>query len=69
MSQVGITDFAPTFKHLPKLTRVFLDENPIGDEGLIVFVSFLKYLPKLEYLYLKSTGISDKGVQFLAQNL
>jgi len=45
-----------------KLNKLYLDRNPIGDEGAIALASVLHKLPDLEYVALQKCKIGDKGL-------
>jgi len=47
---------------LPKLKILSLDDNNIGDAGLIALAPALRGMAKLERLYLYGNNISDQGV-------
>ena len=54
---------------MPKLERLFIGDNPIGDLGVAALVAPLRKMPALQNVDLAHCGIGDEGVASLVANL
>lgn len=56
-------------EHSPKVERLILNANALGDEGARVLAAHLHHDASLTYLALTSCGIGDEGAELLAEAL
>ena len=68
---VGLTALASALRQLPKLERLFLNDNQIGDQGLASLLAppTAGVLTSLKDLSLQNNQITDEGCAALASAL
>ena len=61
------SDILGCLKHLPSLTHLKLDENPLGKRVVGLLAEYLQYLPRLHTLILRKIGIGETEMETIAQ--